>query len=697
MRHTRVLFLSICGAVGSSLMDPAAAASGLSARAAGEPMYPPAGLDMTAADPATRPGDDFFQYANGGWLVRTPIPPDKAFMTAAQAVRDRVEQQLRSLIQAAAARGGQPTDLEGKVGAFYASFMDEARRAELGARPLAGELAAIRASHSREELARLMGTATRGFAGSFFQLSIDVDLKDTAHYAVYVQQGGLTMPDRDYYLEPALTDKKAQMRAYVQRTLTLIGWPEAGARADAIVALESRIARVSWSKAEQRQLDKIYNPFTLPQLAAFAPGFSWPAFLKGARLEDKKRIVVAERTAIPKIAAIFADTPVPTLQAWLAFNTVDVAAPYLSEPFAQAYFDFHRKALLGVKERPAHWKDAIRAVSGGDCQAEPSSCFGTLDWAVGQLYTARYFPPEAKARAEALAAEIVRAFHQRIERLDWMTPATRTEALRKLDTYVVKVGYPQHPRDYSNLEIRADDLIGNVRRAASADWAFYVDRSAGPVDKSDWGMTPQTFDAYNGLLRDIVLPAAILQPPEFDPAADPAVNFGAAGTLIGHELTHGLDDQGRKLDADGALRNWWSDSDDQAFKERAAMLGAQYARYEPVPGLHINPGLTMGENIADLGGVVIALDAYHESLHGGTEPVIDGLTGDQRFFRAYAQVWRGKASEDYLRNLTISDPHSWRAFRVNGIVRNVDAWYAAFGVKPGDKLYVAPAERVRIW
>jgi putative endopeptidase len=687
MRQARLRLLYICATLGFALL----------AMAASEPMYPPAGLDMTAADPATRPGDDFFGYANGAWLARTSIPPDKAFMTAAQAVRDRVEQQLHSLIEAAASRGGPPTDLEGKVGSFYASFMDEARREELGARPLAGELAAIRASRSREALAQLMGGATHDFSGSFFQLTIDVDLKDTAHYAVYVQQGGLTMPDRDYYLVDALADKKAQLRAYVERTLTLIGWPEAAARADAIVALESRIARASWSKAEQRQLDKIYNPFTLTQLAAFAPGFSWPAFLKGARLEGKKRVVVAEHTAFPKIAAIFAETPIPTLQAWLAFSATDVASPYLSDSFAQAYFDFHRKALLGVKERPPHWKEGIRAVSGGNCGSEPSSCFGTLDWAVGQLYTARNFPPETKARAEALAAEIMRAFHARIERLDWMSPATRTEALRKLDTYVVKVGYPQHPRDYSQLEVRRDDLVGNVRRAASADWAFYVDRSAGPVDKTDWAMTPQTVDAYNGLLRDIVLPGAILQAPEFDPAADAAVNFGAAGTLIGHELTHGLDDQGRKLDAEGALRNWWSDSDDQAFKERAAMLGAQYARYEPAPGLHINAALTMGENIADLGGVVIALDAYHESLAGGTEPVIDGLTGEQRFFRSYAQAWRGKASEDYIRNLTISDPHSWRAFRVNGIVRNVDAWYAAFGVQPGEKLYVAPAERVRIW
>ena len=664
--------------------------------AATAPMYPPAGLDMSAVDTNTRPGNDFFQYADGAWLARTAIPADKPFMTEAQAVRDRVELQLRDLIEGAAAHSGhEPKDLAGKVGAFYASFMNDSRRGTLAATPLAPDLAAIRDARTPARLARLMGQSTASFGGTFFQIYIDLDLKDTARYATYVQQAGLTLPDRDYYLKPDLAAKRAQLSVYAAQILKLIGWQDATAQANAIVALETRIAQVSWTKAEQRDLDKTYNAFTVTQLQSFAPGMPWGEFLAGAHRGGATKIVIAEKSAFPKIAAIFAATPLPTLQAWLAFTTTDGAARYLSAPFAQAYFDFHRKAILGISQRPEHWKEGINAVSGGDC-SDPSSCFGTLNWAVGQLYTARYFPPATKVRAQALADAILRAFHRRIEHLEWMTLATRSEALRKLDTYTVKIGYPDRPRDYSSVVVRDDDLLGNVRRAAAADWAFYVDRSGGPVDKTDWQMTPQTFDAYNGALRDIVLPAAILQPPGFDPAADAAVNFGSVGTLIGHELTHGLDDQGRKLDASGALRDWWADADARAFKARATVLGKQYASYEPVPGLHINPDLTMGENIADLGGVVIALDAYHASLKGPA-PVIDGVSGDQRFFRAYAQSWRGKGREDYIRNLTTSDPHSYRSFRVNGVVRNVDAWYSAFDVHKGDKLYLDPSQRARIW
>jgi putative endopeptidase len=680
------------------LMAGAACVAPLLAHAAGEPLYPPAGIDMSAADPAIRPGDDFWQYASGAWLARTLIPPDRPYMTEVQAVRNRIEAQLRELIESAASRSGhEPKDLEGKVGAFYASFMDQKRRDALGLSPLSAQLAAIRSARSRPQLAHFMGESAYSFAGTFFQVVIDADLKDTTRYAIYLTQAGLTLPDRDYYLQPGYAPKKTLFHDYVRQILTLIGWPEAAGRADEVVALETRIAQVSWTKAEQRDLLKTYNPLSVPELGALAPGLSWSDFLAGARLSTVARVVVAEKTAFPKIAQVFAETPLDTLKAWAAFTAVDRAAQYLSDPFAQAYFAFHQQGLLGVRERPPLWREALRAVSGGDCIVGPDQCFGTLDWAVGQLYTARYFPPESKARAMELAAAILQAYRGRIERLEWMTAATRAEALRKLDTYVIKVGYPERPRDYSHVLVRDDDLVGNVRRAAAADWAFYVTRSSGPVDKSDWAMTPQTWDAYNGSLRDIVFPAAILQPPAFDPNADAAVNFGGVGTVMGHELTHGFDDQGRRLDVNGALRNWWTEADDHAFRERAAVLGAQYTTYEPVPGLHINPDLTMGENIADLGGVVIALDAYHDSLHGTPAPVIDGTTGDQRFFRAYAQQWRGKATEDYIRNLTTSDPHSWRKYRVNGVVRNVDAWYSAFGVQPGEKLYIEPDKRARIW
>jgi putative endopeptidase len=678
-----------------------AAAAGAAPRwpsGAGQPLYPPAGLEMNATDTSVRPGDDFFQYANGAWIARTTIPADKAFMTEAQGMRDRTEAQLHDLMEsAAAAAGHEPAATEGKVGAFYKSFMDAARIEALGLKPIAAELADIRAARTRAQLAALMGRSTRGFEGSFFQVGIDVDLKDTAHYAIYLQQGGLTLPDRDYYLNPTFAREKREFGAYVERLLTLAHWPSPKTQAAAIVALETRIATVSWTKAEQRDLPKLYNPASPADLAALAPGMPWAEFLQSAGLAAKTRVIVGEKSAFPKIADIYATTPLDTLKAWLAFTVEDAAAPYLAEVFAGARFKFRGGVLLGLKDSPVRWKRGVKAVAGGDCGAEPGDCFGTLNWAVGELYTARYFPPETKESVESLVAEILLAYRHRIEKLDWMGEATRAEALKKLDTYVVKVGYPDHPRDYSAVVVRDDDLIGNVRRAAAADWAFYRGRSDGPVDKTNWDMTPQTVDAYNGSLRDIVFPAAILQAPDFDPSADAAVNFGGTGATIGHELTHGFDDQGRTLDASGALRDWWTDADAREFKARAAVLGAQYATYEPVPGLHINPDLTMGENLADLGGLAIALDAYHASLRGAPPPVIDGLTGDQRLLRAYAQSWRGKAREDYIRQLTVSNPHSYRKYRVNGVVRNIDAWYEAFGVQPTDKLYIEPAQRARVW
>jgi putative endopeptidase len=663
------------------------------------PLYPPVGLDMSAMDSSVNPGDDFFQHCNGAWIARAIIPPDRPFMSEGQMVRDRTEAQLRAIIEGAAAQASRaPDSLEGKVGAFYNSFMNDKLLETLGVQPLAQEFAAIRSSRTREQLAQLMGHSTSGFEGTLFRVSIDVDLKDTRRYAVYLQQAGLTLPDRDYYLKPELADQRRQFGDYVERLLTLIDWPAPHAHAAAILALETRIAQASWTKAEQRNWANIYNPYTPARLQAFAPGFSWAAFLQGAGLAAKKHVIINEKSAFPRISRIFADTPLDTLQAWLAFSVADTAAPYLTQAIGDAHFGFHYRLLQGIKERSARWKEGIKAVAGGDCSLDPGNCFGTLNWAVGQLYTARYFTPETKASIQSLVAALIRAFHGRIERVNWMGEATRAEALRKLDTYVVKVGYPDTPRDYSGVVVRDDDLVGNVRRAAAADYAFNLARSDGPVDQSDWGMTPQTVSAYNnGSLRDIVFPAAILQAPDFDASADAAVNFGGIGSIIGHELTHGFDDQGRKLDASGNLHDWWTEADASAFKARAAVLGAQYASYEPVPGLHINPELTMGENIADLGGLAIALDAYHASLNNEPAPEIDGLTGDQRFFLAFAQIWRGTSREDFIREQTLSDPHSYRSFRVNGVVRNIDTWYQAFGVQATDKLYLEPSSRARIW
>jgi putative endopeptidase len=648
-------------------------------------------------DTAVKPGDDFNRYASGAWLDRTPIPSDKPIASLRYLMTDLTEARLHELLgEAAKAAPAAPTTVEEKAGAFYKAFMDEPRIEAAGFKPIAPELAAIRAA-TRDDMTGLMGADNSDFYGTIFGVGSDIDLKNVSHYAVYLGQSGLGLPDRDYYLKPSFAAQKTAYEAYVARLLTLIDWPEPTAAAKAVVAFETRIAEASWSKAEQRDIDKVYNPETPAELAALTPGFAWDRYLAGAGLGDVKRVIVAENTAFPKIAAVYQATPLDTLKAWQAFTVADNAAFYLSKSFADARFEFRDKVLSGQPEEKVRWKRAIQAVGGGDCTGDRVDCFGNMGFGVGEVYTAHYFPPAAKAKIEDLVANVKAAFRVRLERLDWMSPATKAEALKKLDTYQIKVGYPDRPRDYSGLVIRSDDLIGDVRRAGAWDWNFYVSRLNGPVDKSDWSMTPQTNDAYNGSLRDIVFPAGILQPPMFDPAADPAINYGAIGAVIGHELTHGFDDEGRKLDASGALRDWWTPADAAAFDARAKRLGAQYSSYEPVPGVHVNGELTMGENIADLGGVNVALEAYHRSLDGKPAAVIDGFTGDQRVFLGWAQAWRGKAREDYYRKQVVSDPHSPRGFRVIGPVRNVDAWYDAFGVKPGETYYLAPDQRVRIW
>jgi putative endopeptidase len=664
-----------------------------------KPQYGSWGFDSAGAAMTTPPGNDFFRYANGMWLDRTPIPADKPAVSLRLAMTDLTEQRLHAIMEAAAAHAPvHPTTLQDKVGAFYQSFMGDARIEALGAKPIAPQLEAVRHAETREALAALMGRTNVDFDGSLFNVFIDVDLKDPQHYAVYLGQAGLGLPDRDYYLKPEFTKQKAAYQAYVTTLLTLTGWAHPAAAAQDVVAFETAIAQASWSKVAQRDPLAVYNPMSVAELQRFAPGFAWPTFLQAQRLGDVTRVVVGEKTAFPQLAALYAQTPVATIQAWQAARIADNAAFYLSPPFQTAYFTMHDKTLAGQQAQRARWKRGVHAVSGGDCGfGERLDCFGNLGWAVGQLYTTQYFPPTSKAKIEQLVANLKAAYHTRIAQLDWMSPPTQREALRKLDTYTIKVGYPDHPRDVAHVAVRNDDLIGNVTRAATADWAFYVNRLRGPVDRSDWSMTPQTNDAYNGSLRDIVFPAGILQPPIFDPNADPAINYGAIGAVIGHELTHGFDDQGRKIDAAGALRDWWTAADAKAFEVRAKKLGMQYAAFEPLPGVHINGDLTMGENIADLGGLTLALDAYHASLHGQPAPVLDGTTGDQRVFLGWAQAWRGKLTDDAIRRQVTSDPHSPRAFRVNGPLRNIDAWYDAFNIKPGDASYVAPADRVRIW
>ena len=697
MHHSKYRLLT--GLAAALLVFAAAIHADSGATPPGKPIYGTWGFDAAGADPKTRPGDDFFRHANGVWLDRTAIPGDKPAYTFRLEMTDRTEGRLHEILeQAATSAPLEPATLEGKAGAFYKSFMDEARIEQRGMAALTPELSAARDSQTPAAFATQMGRANVGFTQSLFDVFVDVDLKDPSRYVVYLSQSGLGLPDRDYYLEPRFAGQKAAYLAYVTKLLRLIGWSDAEASARAVVEFETEIARASWTKAQQRDLDAIYNPVTPAELAKLAPGFPWKPFLAAADVSAASRLIVVEKSAFPKLAEIFARTPPQTLRAWQVFHVADSAASYLTKPFVDAHFDLRYKTLSGQQEPRARWKRAVTAVAGADASpGDNFGRFGTLGYGVGQLYTERYFGPDSKAKVESLVTNLRAAFRSRLEHLDWMSETTRKEALRKLDTIAIKVGYPDHPRDYSTVVIRSDDLVGNVRRAAAADWAYQTGKLGRPVDRSEWTMTPQTNNAYNGAFNDIVFPAGILQAPMFDANADPAINYGAIGGVIGHELTHGFDDEGRKIDATGALRDWWTREDAAKFDARAKMLGAQYSAFEPLPGLHVNGDLTMGENIADLGGLTMALDAYRASLHGQPAPVIDGLTGDQRVFLGWAQAWRGKVTDDFVRKQVVSDPHSPRQFRVIGPTRNIDAWYQSFDVQPGDRMYVPPEQRVRIW
>ena len=658
------------------------------------------GFDLTAIDSSVSPGADFFGYANGAWLQRTAIPSDKSRITLRALMTDRTEAHLRALLEAAAQQTGQtPGDLSGKVGAFYKAFMAEDAIEAQGPGPIMPKMAAITAMSAREGVAAMMGRASYDFAGSFFGLYIDIDAKHPTQYVVSLNQGGLGLPDRDYYLKagPKFVQVRTAYQAYVERLLTLVGWPAPLENAKQIVAMEIRIAEAHWSKAEARELDQTYNPMTVVELEAFAPGFPWRQYLAEAKLASAVRVVVAEKSAFPKIADIFAAAPLDTLLAWQAFHTANKAARYLSKSFADAHFEMYEKAILDQAEQQARWKRGIFAVS-GDFNGT-SDPLGHMSWAVGQLYVERHFSTATKDRVEILIGNLVRAFRARLEKRDWMSSATKAVALEKLDSLIIQVGFPNKPqRNYTRLIVRDDDPVGNVRRAAGLDWDFHVDRLPNPVDRNAWPCTPQVNNAFNMFYeRNLTFPAAFMQAPIYDPNADHAVNYGALGAIVGHEITHSFDDQGRKIDAKGQLRDWWTGEEIKVFGARAAELGRQYSAFEALPGLHVNGQLTLGENIADLGGLTMALDAYHASLQGKPAPVIDGLTGDQRVFLGWAQAWRGKLSEAALRNLVTADPHAPRQYRVNGVVRNMDEWYTAFGVKPGDKLYLEPDRRVRIW
>ncbi len=647
------------------------------AAAAGKAAIGAWGVDLAGGDASVKPGDDFFTYASGKWYEKTQIPADRPNTGTFYDLREATQEQVKSLIVAAPKTS--------KVGAFYSSFMDEAQVEKVGLAPLKRDLAALNAIKTKAQFARYMGTTNGRFGSAVVDIGVDADTANPELNVLYLGQGGLGLPEREYYFGDQFKKQRDAYHAYIARTMKTLGYANPEAAADTIIGFEREIANKSWKIAERRQIEKLNNPMSTAELIAYAPGLDWNQFFAGAKVPAQKRMIVGENTAVKAIAQIYAQTPLSTLKLWQAFHIADQASPYLTKAMVDSRFEY-AKTLSGVSENRPRWKRGVDLVG------------NSLGELVGQDYVAKYFPASSKTKMDALVGNLKVAMAGRIKSNEWMGDATKAAALEKLAKMDVMVGYPDKWRSYAKLTIVPGDLYGNVVRAGEFNNAYRMADLGKPVDRKKWGMNPQTVNAYNGGLENkIVFPAGILQAPFFDPNADDAVNYGAIGAVIGHEISHGFDDQGRKIDAKGAVRDWWTAEDAKRFEEQAKIFGAQYAQFEVVPGAFINPELTMGENIADFAGAAVALDAYHASLGGKPAPVIDGLTGDQRFFLAWAQVWRAKAREDALRNQVATDPHSPAKYRAFAPLRNITGWYTAFNVQPGDKLYIAPEKRAKLW
>ncbi|MFO1256014.1 MAG: M13 family metallopeptidase [Sphingomonadaceae bacterium] len=647
------------------------------AAAAGKAAIGAWGVDLSGGDRSVKAGDDYFRFASGKWDDATEIPSDRASTGTFYDLRDRTTSQLKDLITTAPATS--------KYGAMYASFMNEAQVEKVGLAPLMKDIAVVRAIRNKSQFARHMGTTDGVFGISLFSAYVGADTKDPTMNVLFLGQAGLGLPEREYYFSDQFKPQREAYRAYMERTFKALGNKDPKAAADAVFNFETNIAYKSWKIGDRRDVDKTNNPMSSAELAKYAPGVDWAALHAGWKIPAQKRIVVGENTAIKAHAALFAETPLETLKLWQEFHIADQASPYLTKAMVDSRFEY-AKQLSGVQTMRPRWKRGTDLVD------------GTLGELVGKDYVAKYFPASSKAKMENLVANLKVAMAGRIKGNSWMSDSTKTAALEKLDRMEVMVGYPYKFRNYDALRVDAGDLYGNVERAGRFNADYQRSQLGQKVDRKLWGMNPQTVNAYNGFTENkIVFPAGILQPPFFDPNADDAVNYGAIGAVIGHEISHGFDDQGRKVDSTGAVRDWWTAEDGKRFEEQAKIFGAQYAKFEAAPGAFVNPDLTMGENIADLAGALVALDAYHAALGGNAAPVLDGMSGDQRFFLGLAQVWRTKMREAALRNQVATDPHSPARFRTIGPVRNIDAWYSVWNVQPGEKLYIAPEARARIW
>ena len=649
------------------------------------------GLDLEGFDRSVRPQDDLYRFAGGNWLARTEIPADRSSYGTFSKLEDDAKDALRALVEAAAAtRNAAPGSDTQKVGDLYASFTDTARIESRGLRSLDGELAAIAALRSTRDVYGYMGRAQRLGIGAPVRAFVGQDGRDATRYLVALNQAGLSMPDRDYYLvdEPRNLKTRAALAAYIEKLLTLAGRKDGAAAAQRIIALEKRIAEKHWTRVENRNPVKTYNKVTLAAAAELAPGFDFTTFFaaNGPQAAAITEFNVRQPTYVRALAEIVRDTSVEDWRAYFSYRLLDAYSPYLPKKFDDAHFEFRLAELRGIKEPAPRWRRGVELID---------ERVGEI---AGRMYVERNFPPEARTRIRELVANLRQAFDLSIDSLDWMSAATKAEAKRKLASFTVKVGYPDQWRDYGKLVIARDDLVGNLLRSAAFEHERGLDKLGKPIDRTEWMMTPQTVNAYySPPMNEIVFPAAILRKPFFDPAADDAVNYGGIGAVIGHEISHGFDDQGRQYDGGGNLRDWWTFDDNVRFRERAGKLAAQYDGFKPIDGKSVNGQLTLGENIGDLSGLAMAYRAYQLSLAGKPAPVIDGFTGPQRFFLGWAQIWQRKYRDDELRLRLVTDPHSPSEYRCNGVVANIAEFYEAFGVKEGDRLYRPPAERVRIW
>jgi putative endopeptidase len=646
------------------------------------------GFDVAGMDTNVKPGDDFMAFSAGKYLGALEIPADKTNYGMFTKLRDLSQERTRAIIEKAAASSGAPGSEAQKVGDFFASFMDEAAIEAKGIAVLKPELDAIAAIQTKADLAEAMGRNLRLGVGGPIGMGVGPDRKNPDRFVVQGGQGGLGLPDRDYYLDeknPAFAAARTKYKAYVATMLGLAGFDNAAARAEAIFALETQIAKIQWTRVERRQADKTYNPVPVADMGTRFPGVDWARFIAGTTIPVQGEVIISTPSSLAGTAAIIGASDLAVWKDYLAFQTIRDAAPVLPKAFVDASFDMYSRTLGGQPEQQPRWKRGVDFTS------------GVLGEALGKLYVAEYFPPAAKAKADELVKNIIAAMDARLANLAWMDPKTRAAAREKLAAFRPKIGFPDKWQDYSALEVVRGDAIGNFRRAAAFGFNDAVEKLNKPVDRGEWFMTPMTVNAYaNPTWNEIVFPAAILQPPFFDPNADDAINYAAIGAVIGHEITHHFDDQGRKYDKTGRLADWWTAEDVARFKIGTDKVVAQYGAYEPVAGKKVNGELTLGENMADLAGITIAWDAWQRSLNGKKPKKIDGFTGEQRFFLGFSQVWRQKYRDASLLQQLVTDPHTPGHFRPY-VVRNIDAWYKAFDVKPGDKLYLAPEERIKVW